>query len=65
MDISFRVAQSWGSGHARGRAVPYRLSAAMSSNGRRCQMAEFGPPTEQIVLANVMVSDDVDHSRRS
>ena len=28
-------------------------------------MAAFGPPTEQIVLAHVIVSDEVDHSRRS
>jgi len=26
-------------------------------------MAEFGPATEQIVLANVIISDDVDRSR--
>ena len=28
-------------------------------------MAELGAPTEEIVLSQVIVSDDVDHSRRS
>ncbi len=28
-------------------------------------MAELGPPTEEIVLAHFIVSDDVDRSRRS
>ena len=28
-------------------------------------MAELGPPTAEIVPAHVIVSDEVDHSRRS
>src|ERR1700727_2400373 len=30
----------------------------------RCQMAEFSPAEEEIVLAHFIVSDDVDRSRR-
>jgi hypothetical protein len=65
MDISSPVAQSWGSGHAGGRAATYRLSVGISSHRRRCQMAELGPLTEEIVLAHFIVSDDVEHSRRT
>ena len=41
------------------------LSAAMSSNGRRCQKAALGAPTEEIVPAHVIVSDEVEDSRPS
>ena len=41
-----------------------RRKRGVRPNQWRCQMAEFPPPPEGIVLAHFIVSDDVERSRR-
>src|SRR5438132_6479630 len=41
-----------------------RRKRCVRPNQWRCQMAEFQPPPEEIVLTHFIVSDDVERSRR-